>query len=418
MKKSIALIVCIFLLHGLQAQTVVINQTPCTEADVQMQPALYYNHTKPKYGPPGGMGTYNASEKTKILKTLDSFEKLEESSRTNFQATGCVMRVSYHGSGKNLFAGYSHASYEYQLGLYQMVCHIQQHVIKEVGEYRSVLRINANPDLTKGGLFGEHADFYITDKTVRYDVPIDAKWSASYDKDRISNRSRIAQFASAGMLLLNRSDNESDFQKLNNGDGYTDTRMQGDKSSKYQLIRRTWLITKKGIPLLVPVTRKELLEALLEYYEIEKFNFEKAAGYAAESQKSKLAVISNDKTAYNQVYENKKARISNLLRTQGADWLGKQAYVPSRFANALPGGNDYAQASNGLFDIKQFDAGIALYKYNPDYYKLNTADPTKPVCFEIEFRFEKNMERTWSENLLNNFMKNFDFNALGKMIDN
>lgn len=413
---QLILILCIALPQA-QAQTVVINQTPCTDKDVQTLPALYYNHTQPKYGRilEGTKVGFTAADEAKIITTLNSIEKLEENSRNNFQATGCVMRVSYSRLGKNFFSGFLHAGYEYQLGLYQMVCHVQQHVVKEVGEYRSVLRIGANPTLTQGGFYSESGDFYITDKTVRYNIPTDAKWGATYDKDRFNNRSRMMQFITADMLLQGKSDDKSDFDKLNNGEGYADSWEQGDKKSGYQWIRRTWLITQKGIPLLVPVTRKEFLAALLEYYEIEQFNFQKAAALKTQSDKSKIATIEADKAAYNQIYETKKARISNLLKTKGADWLGKQVAVTSRFVRE----NDYAKASNGLFDIYDFENGIPLYQYNPTYFKTNANNPLKPILFKVVFRFEKDKsgERQWSENLMNNFMKSFDFNALQKMMD-
>lgn len=422
-------IIAILILPGFQylyAQQVVINQTPCGDKDVQSLPALYYNHTKPKYGTVLS-GTNTATDKAKIIATLNIIEKLEENSRKNFQATGCVMRVSYSSktnnvSGRNYFSGYAHAKYGYQLGLYAMVCHVQQHVVKEVTEYRSVFRIDANPTLTEGSFYGETGDFYITDKSVRYDIPYDAKWHGFYDKqygtDRYTKRSQIVQYISEEMVLDKKNsdyDNKhAAFLKLANGEGYVENWLAGDekKSNKYKWVDRYYTITKPGIPLLVPVSRKEFLEALLEYYEIEKYNFEWVADDKMKNDPSKSSVINADKAAYNQVYETKKARISNLLKTKSADWLGEQVAPPRGNRE-----NDYAKASNGLFDIYDFENGIPLYKYNPEYFKTNTSNPLKPAFFLVEFRYEGGDEKQWSENLLKNFEKNFDFDAVRNLIE-
>lgn len=405
-----------------QAQTVVINKTACIDKEVQNLPALYFDHTKAKYGKPSGMEKFSAIEKSKILSNLTQIEKSEENSRKNFQATGCVMRVSFSGGGKNIFSGFVHAGYAYQLGLYQMVCHVQQHVVKEVTEYRGVLRINANHPLTQGSFYGETGDFYVTNKSVRYEIPTDAKWNGfndkNYDNVRFSKPSQLSGYITEDMVVNNKSgdynNKHNEFLKLINGNGFTENWLAGDKNktNKYKWVDRYYTITKPGIPLLVPVSRKEFLEALLEYYEMEKYNFQTAAKFKSESSPSSKSIIEADKIAYNQIYETKKARISNLLKTKNSDWLSKQAAPPKGVRE-----NDYAKASNGLFDFYDFENGIPLYQYNPEYFKLNTNDAAKPMFYLIEFRYEGGEEKQWSENLMNNFSKNFDFAALKKMIE-
>ncbi|MFN8252700.1 MAG: hypothetical protein U0V75_12560 [Ferruginibacter sp.] len=409
-----------------QTQNVVINQTPCTGKEVQAMPALYYNHTKPKYGIVLN-GTNTAADKVKIIATLNNIEKLEESSRKNFQATGCVMRVSYHSSsnnvsGRNYFSAYAHTAYDYQLGFYQMVCNVQQHVVKEVTEYRSVFRVTANATLTEGSFYGEKGDFYITDKSIRYEIPTDAKWHGFYDKqydiDRYSKRSNIVQYVSEEMVLNNKNSDYNNkhaaFLKLVNGEGYVENWLAGEEKKNYiyKWTDRYYTVTKPGTPLLIPVTRKEFLEALLEYYEIEKYNFEWHSDYKLKNDPSKISIINADKAAYNQVYEIKKTRISKLLQTKNTGWLQQQVAPPKGNRE-----NDYTKASNGLFDFYDFENGTPIYKYNPEYFKANINDPLKPVYFLVEFRYEGGDEKQWSENLLRNFEKNFDFAALQKMTE-
>ena len=130
MKKIVTVLFACIALQNSHAQTVVIDKTPCTDQDVQSLPALYYNHSKSKYGKLlyGSSTGFTAADEAKILPVLNQFEQLEEGSRKNFQATGCVMRVSYSKNGDVIVNGYHHKNYAYQLGMYQMVCHVQQHV--------------------------------------------------------------------------------------------------------------------------------------------------------------------------------------------------------------------------------------------------------------------------------------------------
>lgn len=388
-------------------------------------PGKYYNHTQSKY--PINLKASSAQEKTAMTNELITLEKLEEKSRNGFTNTGCVLRSSFSNIAGGIFDGYLKTAYSYQLAAYQNVCHATQHIIKTVDEYRTVLRVNINPNLTEGNYYGERGDFYITDKKVRYEIAIDAKRGVNYDKERISNRSRIAQYISEAMVLANRSDEKedlkhNDFLKIINGSDYVENWPAGgwryDKTpGKYRWIDRHYFITQPGIPLLIPVTRKEYLEALLEYYEIEKANFMWTVSDKIKSNSKDGSIYEADKTAYQKIYENKKAKVQQLLSTQKPDWLQKPAVVS---ADRSPRSNDYNKPSNGLFDFDKFydddKRGNVLYQYNPAYFKTNANEPAKPVFIELQFRYEIGDDRGFSERLFNNFLKNYDVNALRKML--
>lgn len=427
----------LFSFQLIYAQQVVSNQTPCTDKDVQSMPALYYNHTKPKYGNvlSGTRDGFTTADISKITNTLNSIEKLEESSRKNLQATGCVMRVSYSTNGKNNYIGYTHKQYGYQLGLYQMVCNVQQHVVKEVGEYRTVLRVTANPSFMQSPLNAGTGGL-VFNKTPNsifwtYNFPADARLGVNYEKDRTNKPTAVSTYFSEASLLQGRSDNykdyHTDFLKINNGNGYVENWQGGNRyanhgSNSYQFIDRHYLITQPGIPLMIPVSRKQYIKDMLEYIEVEKANFnytvddmiQKSVNDNSDFGKQKKQTWQANKAAYAEIYEARKAKLNELLITQKEDWLQQQAIVAA--GNKTKDANDRLKETGKFYD-KEAENVFALYVLNPAYWSRNVSDPVKPVLFEIQFRYEIADGRNWSENLLKNFEKNFDVDALRKMIE-
>ncbi|GEP89641.1 hypothetical protein SAMN05660909_02150 [Chitinophaga terrae (ex Kim and Jung 2007)] len=427
---------CLSVVAG-EAQTVIINQTPCSENDVQNMPALYYNHSQSKYGKTiyGSTTGFTIADEAKMLPVLNKIEQLEESSRKNFQATGCVMRVSYSRSGNDLFSGYDHKRYGYQLGLYQMVCHVQQHVVKEVSEFRSVLRVNVNPSFYNGSI-SVGTGSLIFNKTPgtlywTYDFPADAKLGPDYEKDRSNKPVNVSKYFSERSVLQGRSDNykdyHSDFLKVNNGDGYVEKWEMGSRydqhnEKSYQCIDRHYLITRPGIPLFIPVSRKQYLQDMLEYLEVEKANF----AYTLDDLLKKNAKDNSDfanqkrkswqahKVAYAEIYEARKAKLKELLTTQNEKWLQQPAIVSGD--NKTKEANDRLKETGKFYD-KESENIYALYVFNPAYWSISTGDAIKPILFEVQFKYEVSKDKQWSESLLNNFDKKFDMNALRKMIE-
>lgn len=390
------------------------QETPCQDDDdVARMPAPYFDHTRPKY--PMNIGPYSAQEKAVIMKRLTEIEKVEEKSRAGFQATGCVLRVSFSGRPPGFFGVTPAAGYGYQLAAYKNVCHIRQHVVKTVDEYTTVLRVDINPFL--GAFYGQtNNDFYITDKRVRYNVSIgadDALINTGYLQKHAG--SRVSQWLAQDQV----ADSKSDFDKINMGNGWVENVMMGSDPKKYQWLDRHYYITKNGAPLLAPVSRKEYLEGLLEYYDIEKKNFQLSMGFkiaddsrsTSDATKQRLGVYEADKIAYQKIYEAKVANVKKVLADHDADWLSKQAVVKSRFVRE----NDYAKASNGLLDFVGFadneEGAHRLFQYNFGVDK----QVAKPFFMRVQFRYE--MGRYYSESLFKNFEKNFDFGALRKMLE-
>lgn len=437
MKKDILLFTTIIYCLNAQSQPIVINKTPCSESEVQSMPALYYNHTKPKYGgkmiiPRSG---FTEADVTKIFSTLNNIEKMEENSRKNFQATGCVMRVSYSKGTNNTVMGFVRKNYSYQLGLYQMVCHVQQHVVKEVDEYRSVLRVNVNPTITTSPITVGTGSltFNKTPGTLywTYDFPTDAKLGPGYEKDRVSKPSRVSTYFSEQSLLQGRSDNykdyHTDFLKLNNGNGYVENWMSGGRydthtEKSYQWIDRHYLITQPGIPLLIPVSRKQYFQDMLEYLEIEKSNFNYTIDDLVKKSMSDNSDFANQKRktwqahkiAYAEIYEARKTKLKELLKKESEEWLQKPAIVAG--GNKTKDANDRLKETGKCYD-KESENVYALYQLNPAYWTKKTTDPTQPVLFEVQLRYEIGEQRQWSQKFMTNFTKNFDLETLKKMLN-
>lgn len=423
----------IFLLTFLFAHSFCLSQvkkitdplTPCSETADDV-PGIYTDHTNPKY-PSSLKGS--ATQKAAMLKNLIAIEKLEEASRKNFKLTGCAARVSF--SSLNLGSDGSNPlqSYGYQLGVYQYVCHVKELVTKIVPEYRTVLRVDINPRIDVGAKAGGIGEFSINGR-FKYEIPVEAKKGADFESVRKNNPSKVSQYISEDMMLNNRSSDyknkHADFMKIFNGGSYTEHWMQGDMYDKrspdsYKWIDRRYLITKPGVPLLIPVSRKQWLQDMLEYLEIEKANFyfdhaeklknigSNTADWAIRDKK----ILEEDKNAYPKIYEAKKAKIAELLSKQNAEWLNKTAVVENN--------NKTYDATKRLENLGNFyeeenENVSALYVLNPVYSKSSTNDHTKPLFMEVQFRYEEAKDRGFSTRLFNNWEANFDFDALRKML--
>ena len=401
---------------------------PCN-GDADSQPGIYTDHTNPKY-PSGLKGT--VKEKPYMLSKLIAIEKLEEASRKDFQLTGCVARVSFG----NFTPMKNHTAYGYQLGVYQNVCNINEHIVKTVDEYYTVFRVNINAAPVSGMIspISMGIGNFSIDKSrasSQYEIQIDAVNGPNYSKDAASNPSRVSTYVSEKMLLTGRSDNykdyHSDFVKLNTGVGYVENWQGGDRYATHtekssQFIDRHYMFIKPGQPLLLPVSRKQYLEDMLQYLEIEKANFKyasddmvkKLSSTSSDFAKQRLAVVQADKDAYPQIYEAKKEKIKQLLSTQSAEWLQEQAIIGND--NNSYDANDRLKQLGKFYD-KEGEYRVALYTMNPEYLKPNPTQPAKPSLIEVQFRYQIAADRGFSQRLFNNFLKNFDLSALQKMVE-
>lgn len=403
-------------------------QTPCN-GTADNVPGIYTDHTQTKYGF-SLKGT--AAEKTAMMKNLIAIEKLEEASRKDFKLTGCVARVSFARTDNSTYGKNVYAAYGYQLGVYQFVCHVTEHVPKIVDEYRTVFRVDINPYIQPGGANSVGTgEFYMKYGNPVYEIPVEAKMGPDFEKDKIQKPSRISQYLSEQVLLKGRSDDyknkHAEFLKLNNGNGFVengwgDSRYKGPSANSYYLIDRFYYITKPGVPLLVPVSRQQYMEDMLEYLEIEKANFEylntrqlnEIANETTDWAKKRRADLEADKLAYPKIYEAKKAKLKDLLAKQKPEWLQKPAVVDQN--TMLKDANQSLEALGRFYD-EEAEYKSALYVLNPAYFTGNNGQSTKPLLIGVQFRYEIDKEKGFSARLFKNWEKNFDLDALRKMIE-
>ena len=419
-----------------QSKKITAPQVPCNNSADDVA-GIYTNHNNTKYGPVSLKG--NAAEKAAMMKNLIAIEQLEESSRKDFKLTGCAARVSFAQRDKSNYGKNVYARYGYQLGVYPYVCHVTEHVPKIVDEYRTVLRVDINPDLVNAGAALRPGTGNISfDKTATtlmwgYDFPADALLGPNYEKSRMSNSSKVSKYISESNLLAGRSNAyksyHQDFLKLNNGTGFVENYMAGSPYDKvtensYRWIDRHYFITKPGIPLLIPVTRKQYLQDMLEYFEIEKANFNftvdellknSAANNSDFALKQKQTWQAH-KAAYSQHYEAKKARVKDLLTSKTEAWLNSPAIVAGN--NATQDAKERLEQTGVFYEAEDRDKNIfALYVLNPAYLNTTSGTTTKPILMEVQFRYELGKDSGFSERLITNFSKNFDMEALRKMLE-
>lgn len=404
--------------------------TPCgSRADVDAMPGIYTDHNNTKYGF-SLKGT--PAEKTTMMKNLIAVEKLEEASRNNFKLTGGAARVSFTRWGSSNYSKNVYASYEYSMGVYAFVCNVNQHASKIVDEYRTAFRVAFNPSIMPGGVHAVGTgEFNINNGNAMYQIPIEAKVGPNFEKDKSNNPSRLSQYISESTFMVARSDAykdfHTDFLKLNNGNGYVEHWEMGGRydthgPNSYQFIDRRYFLTKPGVPLLIPVSRKQYLLDMLEYFEIEKANFEydnaekikNIVNNTAESAKRTLAALEADKLAYPKIYEAKKAIVNDLLAKQKPEWLQKPAVVDQD--RLVKDANKILEALGRFYDAEG-EYKCALYVLNPAYFVSNNGQAAKPLLIEVQFRYEITKDYGYSSRLFNNWEQHFDLAALRKMLD-
>ncbi|MGG9962353.1 hypothetical protein [Ferruginibacter sp. SUN106] len=404
--------------------------TPCgSRADVDAMPGIYTDHNNTKYGF-ALKGT--TAEKAAMMKNLITVEKSEEASRKDFTLTGCVARVSFTRWGSSNYGKNVYAYYGYSMSVYALVCNIVQHASKIVDEYRTTFRVDFNPSIMPGGVHAVGTgEFNMKNGNPLYQIPVEAKVGPNFEKDKANNPSRVSQYISEATLMVARSDNYKDFHgdflKLNNGNGYVEhweggARYDNHGPDSYQWIDRRYFLARPGVHLLVPVSRKQYLQDMLEYFEIEKANFEydnaeriKSIGNnTADYAKRNLAALEADKLAYPKIYEAKKAKVNDLLARQTPEWLQKPAVVDQD--KLLKDANKILDALGRFYD-QEGEYKCALYVLNPAYFVSNNGQSAKPLFMEVQFRYEITKDYGYSSRLFNNWEQHFDINALRKMLE-
>lgn len=373
----------------------------------------------------------SAQNKAIANDVLTKIETLEKASRAGYTLTGCVLKSSFSSEA----AGYAMnqrllASYDLNMGCHEYIC--VKNSLKVNGEYAMVFRayVNRLKDIQSAfNTLNEPAFYAVPDK-------YDGRYIALHDFVRFRDKKLLDAITSNGQTFYQ--------------DIADDKIKQGNRSD---YITRHWYITKPGVPLFAAVTRKEYLDALLEYYEREKMQ---TAAMVDEIEKTYASRVRNANGNQQRLDDAKKSytvqlarypdwqqriaakvsMVNNAIKENNAAWLSQPAVVKSKQENLSwqnfygPGSNDYVRIDGydadtkedaqktGAFTFSGFwdeKGGDILYKYNPDYFKSNPSAPaTAPRIIQLTYRYVK---VPLGQSLVANFTSNFDFAAVRAMIE-
>jgi len=384
-----------------------VNAQVCkTTADLETVPGKY--QTAAEYPWPAVRAEYfknltSAADKTIAKQILGQLEKAEARSRTGFNLTGGNWENYYSAKGYAYMGHIRVGQYTFQSALYEYFC--LNGKLKRNSEYETVLRIHVNeipinalrPFLENpfGTSIGEY-DFNFQFQDWKNHK------SANVNDPLISLFNYLA------------SNNEELINAINSGEGYFQDVAEKDikQNSRSRYINRFWFIKKKDVPVLVPVSRKDYLQSLLEYYEREKLYFPKLM----------TELASNHNTSIERNYGNweadvadKIAKVKNVLASNTEDWLKQQAIinrvedVSQNYKAQLKERTNYNRFWMFYDNAKKSQS---LYKINPDYFKANSRTGASPQLIIAVFRY---VSMPLSLKLMNNFSDNFDFDSCKKL---
>lgn len=368
------------------------------------------------------------ANKTTANTVLTKIETLEKQSRSNFVFTGGVLKSGFSSKEAAYTASqFLLANYDLNIGCHEYIC--VKNALKVNSEYAIVFRayVNRFKDI-------QYA-FNTLDKQAFYATPykFDSKYIKLHDFIRIPDKAMFDAITSNGKGFYQ--------------DVPDDKVKPGNRSI---FITRHWYITKAGTLILVPVTRKEYLEALLEYYDREKLQ---TTNTIAEIEKTYATRVKNAAGNQQRLDDAKRSYTIDLARypdwqqriatkielvnkalKENSEWLSKPAVVKVKQEN-LSWRNYYGQGPNEYVTIDGYNAdtkedaqktgaftfsgfwddkgGDVLYKYNPEYFKGN-ASPIAPRMIDLAYRYVKT---PLGDKLVDNFTRNFDFEAVRKLIE-
>lgn len=344
---------------------------------------------------------FKPTEKINALKTISQIESLFTK---NFNLNGGYAKYWFHNPPFTNQTGLNNYTNYYGLiGFYQYVCVNGKKTNSD--EYTVDFRVMVNPSLERNLHVGG-SDFYLDEKKKSgFFVP----------------------------FCYYQHLNDKDAEIIINGNGFLDETF-GNDYKVHTDVYRHWYISKSDEKILEKVSRKEFLQSLLQFYEKEKLfyvkEFERKRNdgikYMETYKKNGNSVMYNNSlddknkaenalVTIENAYQNKKRTAENILKNKSEDWLLKPTKInPESFKNFELYGDktrNYAE-SFALENASSLEQQETIYKWNSTYFKNIQAG--KPTFFDVRFRYKAGEE--FSAGILNNFMHNFDFNALKQIL--
>lgn len=385
----------------------VLAQDCKTNADLDATPGKYV--TAAEYPWPAVRAEYFAKmtttkDKAMAKQIAGQIEKAEQQSHAGFKLTGGNWENTYSSKGYEYLGNTKLGQYRFESSLHEFFC--LNGKLKRNDEAGTILRIYVNEiptntldrflNLPFGSNIGDY-DFGFQYQDWKNHKPADVD----------------AQLI--GLFTYFSCNNDQLLTAINSGDGYFQDVPEKDikPNNRSNYIYRYWFVKKKDIPVLVPVSRKEYLQSLLEYYEREKLYFPKLVSQLTQDHDNGVRQYSS----WEADVADKIAVVKKTLNEHDTDWLSAQAVI-----NRLEDGSQtYKAGLKERTNYKRFwkfydnqSKSEPLYKYNPDYFKNTAQGAAKPQVISVAFRY---VSIPLSLRILDNFTKSFDFTALKKMLE-
>ncbi len=378
-----------------------------TNADLDAVPGKYL--TAAQYPWPAARAEYfnkmaTPADKAMAKQTLGQIEKIEQQSHAGFNLTGGNWENYYSTEGYGYAGNTKLGQYTFQSALYEFFC--AKGKLVRNSEYNAVLRIfvNAIPVNTLrrfiGTPFGSSMGNY--DFGFQY-----SDWKNHKPVDVQAQLITLFTYITCNSQPL--------INAINSGNNFfqdtPDKEIRPNNRSNY--IYRYWFVKKNNLPVLLPVSRKEYLQSLLEYYEREKLHFPKLVEKLANDHDNGVKQYST----WEADVADKITVVKKVLSEHNEEWLDLPAVINRIEDASQTYQNKLAERTNYNRFWKFYDKenkSEALYRYNPNYFKTVSTGSAKPQIVTIAFRYVTILS---SLRILDNFTKNFNFEAVKKILE-
>lgn len=397
-----ALLLLLAYIPGSQAQSPYGG--PCaTSNELQSRPGKYF--TADQYPWPAVRAEYfkkltTPAEKATAKQTLAKMEKLEQQSRSDLAPEGGSWESSYSSEGYQYLGDNRLADYRLQIGFHNYIC--VQNKIKRNGEYSTVLRVFVNN--IRLNTLSKYLDNISYGGSMSDDKYGHKDWK-TYKPGVASPKIKLFTFLECNNANL--------IDVINSGKGYwQDVPEKEIRKNTFDIVYRYWFIKKMDIPILLPVSRKEYLESLLEFYEREQLYLPQSNNYEQNSASARQTYFGDIPA----VLANKKAIVNKILKENSADWLSRQAVVNRQEDDYQNQKQKLPRYSSDFTFRKFYDdekGARPLYKYNPAYFAATKPNKAEPELLTIAFRY---VPMPAHLKLVNNFTQQFDTRAWSALL--
>jgi hypothetical protein len=385
-----------------------ISQDCKTTAELDAAPGKYL--TAAQYPWPAVRAEYfnkmnGAADKAMAKQILGQLEKTEQQSHQGFNLTGGNWENYYSTEGYDYFSNTKLGQYTFQSALHEFFCNKGK--LSRNDEASTILRMYVN-DIPLNTLN------HFLDNPFGNSIGNDRDYGFQFlDWKNHKITEPNAQLIS--LFTFMTCNNAQLIDAINSGNNYFQDVPEKEikPNSRNNYVYRYWFIKRKDIPVIIPVTRKEYLQSLLEYYEREKLDFTKLVPELTADRSSSVKYYSN----WQADIADKIAIVKKALTENNEEWLAKQAII-NRSEDAS---QNYKAKLTEQTNYNRFwkfyekeNKSEPLYKYNPEYFKPDPKASAKPQLISIAFRY---VAIPSSLRLVDNFTKQFDFESVKKFVE-